>query len=171
MGANAVIISIKRFPEHYKDIKAMIAFQPVSAGAFVTTGASAQGLDPKRALEIFDAGVIAAIGLHADQMAPQWACDAVTCPTLVAQVRDDVFIDAKKDTQEIYDLPAAKEKKLFWIEGTTRRLDGYNYFPEKPEALVNWFRKYLPVAWKDKKENASSLTVFTRKNAQCRRWL
>jgi len=144
MGANAVIISFKRFPEYYKDIKAMVALQPVSAGTFVTTGATAQGLDPNKALELFDKGCFAEIGIKAEQMAPQWACDAVHCPTLVAQVRDDVFVDAKKDTQEIHDLLATKQKKLYWITGTTRRFDGYNYFPEHPEELINWFRKHFP---------------------------
>lgn len=144
MGADATIIAFKRFPEFFKDIKAMVALQPVSAKTFVHTGAKSQGMDGDKAVELFDKGCWEEIGLHAKQMEPQWAAPAVHCPTLVAQVRDDVFVDAPQDTQEIYDLLGTKDKKLHWIMGTTRRFDGYNYFPEKPEELLNWFAKYFP---------------------------
>lgn len=46
------------------------------------------------------------------------------------------------DVQEIYDTLGSKQKELFWIEGTDRRFDGYNYFGEHPERLVAWFDKY-----------------------------
>lgn len=35
-----------------------------------------------------------------------------------------------------------EEKKLAWIEGTTRRFDGYNYFGEHPEVAVEWFESH-----------------------------
>jgi len=28
-----------------------------------------------------------------------------------------------------------------WIEGTTRRFDGYNYFGQDPEKMMAWFAK------------------------------
>lgn len=34
-----------------------------------------------------------------------------------------------------------EDKKLFWIEGTTRRWDGYDYFPEHPEQMLEWFNR------------------------------
>jgi hypothetical protein len=33
----------------------------------------------------------------------------------------------------------ASQKKLAWIEGTTRRFDGYDYFGEHPESPIDWF--------------------------------
>jgi uncharacterized protein len=47
------------------------------------------------------------------------------------------------DVQSIYDNIPAKDKKLFWIEGTTRRFDGYNYFSEKPQLMVDWFNSHM----------------------------
>jgi hypothetical protein len=47
------------------------------------------------------------------------------------------------DIQPIYDNLSAKDKKLFWIEGTTRRFDGYNYFGEKPELMLEWFDSHM----------------------------
>jgi hypothetical protein len=32
---------------------------------------------------------------------------------------------------------------LFWIEGSTRRWDGYNYFPEHPEPVIEWFDAHM----------------------------
>jgi hypothetical protein len=37
----------------------------------------------------------------------------------------------------------ANDKKLFWIEGTTRRWDGYNYFPEHAEQMIEWFDAHM----------------------------
>ena len=44
-----------------------------------------------------------------------------------------------EDVQSIYDAIPVQEKKLVWIEGTTRRFDGYNYFGEHPEVAIDWF--------------------------------
>ena len=35
--------------------------------------------------------------------------------------------------------PEITVEDLFWIGGTTRRWDGYNYFPQHPEHMIEWF--------------------------------
>jgi pimeloyl-ACP methyl ester carboxylesterase len=45
LRANATIIALSRYLEYLKDIKAMVALQPVSARAFVETGAKNAGVD------------------------------------------------------------------------------------------------------------------------------
>lgn len=47
-----------------------------------------------------------------------------------------------EDVQSIYDAIPIEEKKLVWIEGTTRRFDGYNYFGEHPEVAIDWFNSH-----------------------------
>jgi hypothetical protein len=47
------------------------------------------------------------------------------------------------DVQQIFDNMLVKDKKLFWIEGTTRRWDGYNYFPKHPEQTLEWFDTHM----------------------------
>ncbi|MFC9154786.1 alpha/beta hydrolase [Streptomyces bauhiniae] len=66
----------------------------------------------------------------------------VTVPTLVAQVHDDSST-RPEDVQGIYDSLGSEDKELFWIEGTSVRFDGYNYFPENPEQLINWFNGHF----------------------------
>ena len=62
-------------------------------------------------------------------------------PTLVVQVHQDV-LTKPSDVETIYaNIPA--EKELLWIEGTTRRFDGYNYFSENPKQMLDWYGKYM----------------------------
>ncbi|MGA8331607.1 MAG: hypothetical protein WB777_20260 [Mycobacterium sp.] len=54
-------------------------------------------------------------------------------PTLVAQVRDDTMT-RPQDVQDIYDAIPVTKKRLYWIEGTERRFDGYNFFGAHPRS-------------------------------------
>jgi hypothetical protein len=45
--------------------------------------------------------------------------------------------------QQIFDNIPVKDKKLFWSEGTTRRWDGDNYFPNHPEQMIEWFDTHM----------------------------
>lgn len=47
------------------------------------------------------------------------------------------------DVQQIFDLIAAKHKKLFWIEGTDERFQGYNHFSNHPELMLEWFNSHI----------------------------
>lgn len=47
-----------------------------------------------------------------------------------------------EDVQSIYDAIPIEEKKFVWIEGTTRRFDGYNYFGAHPEVAIDWFNSH-----------------------------
>lgn len=39
-------------------------------------------------------------------------------------------------------IPVA-DKKLFWIEGTSRRWDGYTHFQREPEQILEPFKLHL----------------------------
>jgi len=80
--------------------------------------------------------------LRLDDMSPvPWAKN-VMIPTLLYQVRDDV-LTRPDDVQAMYDNIPVAEKKLFWIEGSTRRWDGYTYFQKDPSQMLDWFGTYL----------------------------
>lgn len=63
-------------------------------------------------------------------------------PTLLYQVRDDVYTQPD-DVQAMYDNIPVAEKELFWIDGTTRRWDGYTYFQKDPSQMLDWFDTYM----------------------------
>jgi len=45
--------------------------------------------------------------------------------------------------QTIYDAIRTPEKKLHWIEGTTRRWDGCTFFQREPQISLDWFARYM----------------------------
>ena len=81
-------------------------------------------------------------GLHLDDVWPIEYAKAVTVPTLVAQVHHD-FLTKPSNVQEIYDAISAKDKKLFWVEGTDLRFEGYNYFGKHPQLVLEWFDSHM----------------------------
>ncbi|KAL3471622.1 alpha/beta-hydrolase [Aspergillus californicus] len=142
LGANSTIIAASRYPGYFKHVKALIALQPVSSRAFIETGAKNAGFDPGEAAREFDVNIFHRTGYRIDELSPTPYAKDVEVPTLVVQVREDTMT-YPGDVQEIYDKIGAKEKELFWIEGTNRRFDGYNYFGEHPEQMLKWFKKYV----------------------------
>jgi hypothetical protein len=64
-----------------------------------------------------------------DEMTPQLSVHGVKMTVLMIQVKDDAWTKNPEDGQKTFDLLGSKDKELFWIEGTTRRLKaGYNLF-------------------------------------------
>lgn len=43
----------------------------------------------------------------------------------------------------MYDHIPVAEKKLHWIEGTTRRWDGYAYFQREAQQMLDWFARFM----------------------------
>jgi hypothetical protein len=110
--------------------------QPVSLRPFVEKATEQLGLDD--AVALFDATIHKLTGYRLDELSPLEYAKQVRVPTLVAQVREDSSTKPE-DVQHIYDNLAVADKKLLWIEGTTRRFDGYNYFGEQPAEMLAWF--------------------------------
>lgn len=142
MGGNSTIHAMTHFPEYFSDIKALILLQAVSGHAFVEKGAINSNLDVAATVAAFDKRIHELTGFRLKELTPIPLAKNVTVPTLFAQVRKDALIDTK-DSQEIFDALGSKEKKLIWIEDSTRRFDGYNYFAEKPAEMVHWFQKFV----------------------------
>ena len=47
------------------------------------------------------------------------------------------------DVQSMYGNIPVKEKKVFWIEGSSRRWDGYAYFAKDLSQVLKWFDTYM----------------------------
>nr|WP_246718103.1 alpha/beta hydrolase [Rhizobium sp. BK060] len=143
LGANSTIVGMHRHPEEFTYIKAMIALQPVSPAVFVQTAVENQKI--ANGVELFDAAFHKRTGYH---LADVWLMEyakSVTVPTLVSQVRRD-FLTKQSNVQEIYDTISSKDKRLFWIEDTDKRFEGYNYFGRNPQLVLDWFAGHIDVA-------------------------
>ena len=89
-------------------------------------------------MEQFDEAVHKLTGFHVDQLSPIPHAHGVTMPTLLVQVHDD-FLTKPSDMETIFEKISASDKKLFWIEGTDQRFQGYNYFSNNPAMMIEWF--------------------------------
>ena len=81
-------------------------------------------------------------GPKVSEQSPHNHAGNIQIPTFLLQVKDDAWT-IPDDVQETFDLIPGEDKKLFWVEGTTKRFAGYNYFGEHPEMMVEWFDKYM----------------------------
>jgi pimeloyl-ACP methyl ester carboxylesterase len=136
LGANSTIVGMHKHPEEFAHIKAMIALQPVTPGVFVQTAVENQNIP--NGVALFDAAFHKRTGYHLSDVWPMEYARSVTVPTLVAQVRRD-FLTKQSNVQEIYDTISSRDKKLFWIEDTDKRFEGYNYFGQHPQLVLDWF--------------------------------
>ena len=92
---------------------------------------------------------------------------SVTVPTLVTQVHDD-FRTKPSNVQEIFDTIAAEDKKLFWIEGTDERFQGYNYWNDHPSSCSSGS---TPTSKAKRRERRADRASQLRRKAELRRSL
>jgi uncharacterized protein len=140
LGANATIVGMHKHPEEFADVKALIALQPVSPAVFVEKAMENQNIP--NGVALFDEALVRRTGYHLADVWPMEYAKSVTVPTLVAQVRDD-FLTKPSNVQEIYDTISSQDKRLFWIEGTDQRFQGYNYFGQNPQLVLDWFATHV----------------------------
>ncbi|MGL6314269.1 alpha/beta hydrolase family protein [Vibrio sp. WXL103] len=140
-GANAQFEAIDKQPELFDNIQCMFAPLPVSMEALMGSFAKLQGVGDY--MDEMDFEQIKFGGLTNEEMNPQHFASAVTMPVFMLQVKDDAWTDNPRDGQATFDLLSSQDKELFWLEGTTRRFDGYNYFAEHPKQMLDWFARYM----------------------------
>ncbi len=135
-GCNSTFIAIDKHPEEFKDIKAMVAIQPLSGEVFADAVIVGAGVENGRELWAAEYEKLTSVRLSEINM--QEKAKSIRFPTLLVQVRDDVMTKPY-DMEAIYANLPVEDKELFWIEGTTIRVEAYRYFPEKPEMILKWF--------------------------------
>ncbi|MEM9647907.1 MAG: alpha/beta hydrolase [Bacteroidota bacterium] len=140
-GGNAAYEAMYRHPELFETIKCFFGPLTVSMTALMTSFAGLMGLGAY--MELMDLEQIKLGGFTNQEMRPQNYAHAVKVPYFMAQVLNDVWTDNPKDAQEIFDAIGSDQKELFWIEGTNRRFDGYNYFGINPEKMIAFFHTYM----------------------------
>lgn len=129
-------------PEYFKDIKAMVALQPISLKYFIEKAAENQNLKVEEATKYFAESLRNVNGFILEELSPTPYARSVTVPTKVFQVRNDYRTNVA-DVQEIYDTLLSKQKELYWIEGTDERFEGYNFLARNPQHMLEWFEKYV----------------------------
>ncbi|WOR15246.1 alpha/beta hydrolase [Hyphomonas sp. FCG-A18] len=139
-GGNAQYEAIYRRPDLFKDVRCLFSPLVVSMDALMGTFAGLQGV--REYMDVMNFEQTKLGGFTNPEMTPHLFAGAVQIPTMITQVHDDAWT-TQEDGQQTFDLLGSNEKELFWIEGTSRRFDGYNYFGQNPERMLAWFGKYM----------------------------
>lgn len=139
-GANATFYAMHTEPQYFKDVRCLVAAQPLSVRPVMLRGLEVAGLSERIDELERECKLLGTPGF--DDMSPiVWAKDVQT-PTFIYQVHDDPMTKSS-DVQAIYDSVPLAEKRLHWVRGTTVRWDGYLEFQRRPEPMLEWFEKYM----------------------------
>ncbi|EGU76886.1 hypothetical protein FOXB_12622, partial [Fusarium oxysporum f. sp. conglutinans Fo5176] len=140
MGGSATFFAMGTHPEEFKDIRTIVFPQPISANMSSKVTLQTAGIDLDYLRELDDM-VYWRTSLHLEEYSPiPWARN-VNIPTYMFQVRNDLATHWS-DVQDVFDAIPAENKELFWINGTTRRWDGYLHFQRHPDAILKWLERW-----------------------------
>ncbi|KAF4954713.1 hypothetical protein FSARC_12043 [Fusarium sarcochroum] len=140
-GANATLGAMKRRPEAFKDVRCMIAPQPLGLRPMFERLLENLGA-PASYMEEVERQFFLKTSFHVDQASPSSDAKHVNVPTFLYQVHDDP-VTRPDDVQSTYDNIPIADKKLKWIKGTTKRWHGYTYFKAEPDQFLEWFAKFM----------------------------
>ncbi|GAA4668791.1 MULTISPECIES: alpha/beta hydrolase family protein [Amycolatopsis] len=140
LGCNATLFAMSWYPEEFGDVRCLVGCQPLSVRFVLERGLERAGV-PAGRIDDLEELIRRHTSFRLDDMSPLGAAGDVTVPAFLYQVRDDAMT-RPEDVQSVYDaIPA--EKDLYWIEGTTRRWDGYTYFQRDPGRVLGWLDRHL----------------------------
>ena len=142
MGANATIVALSKGKQQLRNIKFLIAIQPVSAQVFLRCYLR----EVYTPLSLFLIPIIDRFarwrgGYALKDMSPLAYAQDVDIPTLYIQARDDPWTDLA-DTHGFYEATSGP-KELWLIDGIQRRFETYNYVGEHPERIVSFVRQHF----------------------------
>lgn len=142
MGANSTIIAASKVPEKFKNVKCALLVQPISMLVFLRTFI-------KNTFTVLSLPILPIMEFFArrggspkfaDESPIEYAKD-VKFPTLLIQGKFDKWAELS-DTQQIFDNLAGK-KELLFVDKPMPRFEVYNLVGQKPEKMLEFFKKYL----------------------------
>ncbi|MEM9593013.1 MAG: alpha/beta hydrolase [Acidobacteriota bacterium] len=139
-GGNAQFEAIHRQPGLFEDVRCILCPLVVSMGSLMGRFAELQGVSEY--LDLMDFEQVKLGGFRNAEMTPHLFAPSVKMPALTMQVRGDLWT-TDEDGLETFDLLGSRDKEIFWVEGTTRRFDGYNYFGQNPERMLAFFDTHM----------------------------
>ncbi|MEM6675266.1 MAG: alpha/beta hydrolase [Planctomycetota bacterium] len=139
-GGNAQFEAIHRHPEMFEDVRCMLCPLVVSMESLMGQFAQLQGVGDY--MELMDHEQVKLGGFRNADMTPHLFAPSVKMPVLTMQVRGDKWT-TDADGEKTFELLGSEEKELLWVEGTTRRFDGYNYLGQNPERMLEFFEAHM----------------------------
>ena len=141
LGCDSTLAAMTQFPEAFDGVRCLVGAQPLTPEVISKRQLALAGVPADRLADL-DRRVTIATSMGFKERQPQEWARNVMVPTFLYQVRDDVLTEPS-DVQTIFDNVPVADKKLQWIEGSTRRWDGYLEFQRRPAPMLEWFDTYL----------------------------
>ena len=143
MGADSTIIAMSNQPDAFRNVKCMVAVQPISMEVFVRTYAKKRftPVGGKLLFPIIKQFVNWQSKYRLQDMSPASYVKDIKVPTMYVQVRNDPWTELS-DITGFYE-NTRSEKEFFWLEGLTHRFQGYQYFGDNPEKMLWWLKKWM----------------------------
>jgi pimeloyl-ACP methyl ester carboxylesterase len=143
MGANSTIIAMSKEPDAFKEVKCLMAVQPISMEVFVRryTKILFKSLGFKIIFPMVKRFVNLRSAHLLEKMSPYEYVKDLKVPVLYVQARNDPWTELS-DIQSFYEnTPGPKE--FYWIENTKHRFESYSYFQKNPEKMLEWLESRL----------------------------
>ena len=143
MGANSTITAMSKRPDLFKKVKCLVAVQPISYEVFVRTYLRKRftPFGAKLFLPPIKKFFNVQSKYRLEDMSPSQFVKDITVPTLYVQTRNDPWTEMSDITGFYEDTRV--EREFFWLEGLTHRFQGYQYFGEHPEKMLEWLKKWM----------------------------
>jgi uncharacterized protein len=144
MGCNSTIIAMSKTPQFFKNVKCLMAIQPISMEVFVSKYAAILLTPPlfKMLRPVVTLLVKTRGGIALSAMSPGTYVKDIKVPTLYVQARHDPWTELR-DIEGFYRDTADNPKEFFWIEDTRHRFETYSYFEERPQKMLEWVKRWV----------------------------
>jgi hypothetical protein len=143
MGANSTIIAMSNDADAFKEIKCLMAIQPISMEVFVRKYIKI--LFKSFGFKIIFPMVKRFVNLRSEypleKMSPYEYVKDLKVPVLYVQARNDPWTELN-DIQSFYD-NTPSQKEFYWIENTKHRFESYSYFQNNPEKMLEWLKRWM----------------------------
>ena len=145
LGCNATFVAMTQDPVAFDGVRCVVGVQPGSTEVILGRQLALAGVPTDRLadrLVDLERRIVLRTGIgFADRNPHEWARN-VCVPTFLYQVHDDV-LTTPTDVATMYENIPVADKKLAWIDGTSRRWDGYLEFQRRPQPMLDWLGTHM----------------------------
>jgi alpha/beta superfamily hydrolase len=141
LGANSTFAAMRQDANAFKDIRCLVACQPVSDRVIMSRMLDILGVGADR-LNDLDRRVRLSTSIGFDQRPDATWARYACLPTYLYGVHDD-SLTVPADLEQMIKAIDVEDKKLVWVRGTTARWDGYLEFQRRPEPMLQWFDRHF----------------------------
>ena len=141
LGCSSTFAAMTQFPDAFEGVRCLLGPQPVTMKTIIQRRLAMAGVPADR-IDDLERRLVLATSIGFAPRAPQQWARNVRVPAFLYQVRDDVLTEPG-DVQAMYDNIPHPDKKLQWIDGTTRRWDGYLEFQRRPVPMLEWLTEHM----------------------------